>query len=190
MRHKLSSELCRRLGHKVGFKELRLEPKFLNRSLWSYTGYRDLKSLGSLRCTCTAWVVLIFKYFFATVQNSRYNGSNWDKIEPNPPPPPPPYWLAVLYSTLTKVFSVYASLSSHFHRPHLHHPPHLPIFPPPLSLQSPHIFPSLFPPNFPFHSLNFNLSPASRKVYGGKDEGVHKNGKKSVMINNLKRGRK
>jgi len=31
--HKLSSELGRRLGLKVGFKELRLEPKILNRGL-------------------------------------------------------------------------------------------------------------------------------------------------------------
>ena len=31
--HKLSSELGQRLGFKVGFKELQLEPKFLNRGL-------------------------------------------------------------------------------------------------------------------------------------------------------------
>ena len=31
--HKLSSESGRRLGLRVGFKELRLEPKFLNRGL-------------------------------------------------------------------------------------------------------------------------------------------------------------
>ena len=36
--HKLSSELSRRLGLKVGFKELRLEPKFLNRGLFKTSG--------------------------------------------------------------------------------------------------------------------------------------------------------
>ena len=39
----LSSELGRRLGLKVGFKELRLKPKFLNRGLWSCKQTPSLK---------------------------------------------------------------------------------------------------------------------------------------------------
>ena len=40
--HKLSSELGRRLGLKVWFKELRLEPKFLNRGICSNTFLQNI----------------------------------------------------------------------------------------------------------------------------------------------------